>query len=404
MPLRGERVTLAKRGLRFAIEDDRSSVLLAIAAGWFLTLGIRMVYPVLLPYLRVAYGLDLGMAGLLLTILWGAYAIGQFPGGLLTDQFGERIVLATSTLTSALMLVLVITAGFTTIVFATTALFGFTTALYGVARYTAISKIFPERDGTAIGVTLAAGNVENAILPATAGVLAAAYAWQYGFGFAVPLFVLVGVFLWRFVPRDASETAGDTFSRETASHVLVELRRPAVLLVTAMLILGITVWQTFTGFYPTYLIEIKGLPSTTAAALFSFFFALAIVIQPLSGAFYDRFGIRRTLPLFLGVTVVGFLLLPFANTTWLLICVTALLGCMTSTIAITMPYLTEIISEDIQGTGLGLLRTTYMLIGATSPALFGAMAEIGYFEAGFSGLAGLVALMIVIAFRLPVPS
>jgi hypothetical protein len=62
--------------------------LLAVAAGWFLSLGVRMVYPALLPYLRTAYGLDLGTTGLLLTVLWSAHALGQLLGSLPTDEFG----------------------------------------------------------------------------------------------------------------------------------------------------------------------------------------------------------------------------------------------------------------------------------------------------------------------------
>jgi len=397
----GRRIRLVKRGVRFAREDSRAGVVVAVAAGWFLSIGMRMVYPVLLPDIRAAYGLDLGMAGLLLTVLWGAYALGQLPGGILSDQFGERAVLAASTLASAAALALVVTAGFPAVVFVTTALFGFTTALYGVARYTALSKVFPDRAGTAIGVTLAAGNVGNAVLPATAGAVAAAFAWQYGFGLAVPAFVLVAAFLWVVVPRDPSETAGDTFNRETAARVLGELRRPPVLLVAVMLVFTVSVWQTFTGFYPTYLVEVKGLASTTAAVVFGFFFALAIVIQPLAGAIYDRVGIRRTLPLFLGATAAGFLLLPFVSRTPVIVAVTVLLGCMTSVIAVAMPYLTDLLPDDVQGTGLGLLRSSYMLVGAASPTVFGAVAEMGYFEVGFSALAVPVVGVTAIVLQLP---
>lgn len=60
-----------KRSATHVLNDSRSPVLGAIAAGWFLSLGVRMVYPVLLPHIRTAYGLDLVMAGLLLTVLWG---------------------------------------------------------------------------------------------------------------------------------------------------------------------------------------------------------------------------------------------------------------------------------------------------------------------------------------------
>lgn len=401
MSLLEEHVAALRRGVRFAIEDDRSLVLLAVATGWFLSLGVRMVYPVLLPHMRSAYGLDLGTTGLLLTVLWSTYALGQLPGGVLTDEFGERNILTTSTLMSAVMLFLVITAEYTLILFATTGLFGFTTALYGVARYTAISKIFPDRDGAAIGVTLAAGNIGNATLPAIAGAIAAAFAWQLGFGFSIPLFALATIFLWAVVPRDTLGTAGDTFTLETARSVLAELFRFEVLLVTAVLILGVSVWQTFTGFYPTYLIEVKGLSPTVAAGLFSAFFGFAIVIQPLSGAVYDRIGIRRTLPVFLGITAVGFTVLFVSDGVWTLAGVTVLLGCMTSTIAVTMPYLTGILSEEIQGTGLGLLRTSYMLIGATSPTIFGTIAEAGYFEEGFSALGLLIVGMIGIVSLLP---
>jgi MFS family permease len=360
-----------------------------------------MVYPVMLPHLQTEYGLNLRTTGLLLTVLWSTYAIGQLPGGMLTDEFGERNVLSASTLMSAAMLFFVITAEYTLILFVTTALLGFTTALYGVARYTAISKMFSAREGAAIGVTLAAGNIGNAILPAIAGAIAAVFVWQFGFGFSIPLFLLVTIFLWAVVPRDTLETAGDAFTLNSARSVLAELFRFEIFLITVMLILGVSVWQIFTGFYPTYLIEVKGLSPTVAAGLFSVFFGFAIFIQPLSGAVYDRIGIRRTLPIFLGITAVGFIILFFSDGVWTLAGVTVLLGCMTSTVAVTMPYLTGTLSEEVQGTGLGLLRTSYMLVGAVSPTAFGTIAEAGYFAEGFSALALLIVGMIGIVSLLP---
>jgi len=65
----------------------RGKVLTAVAGGWFLSVGVRMIYPVMLPSLRSAYGLNLTTAGLLLTVLFLAYAFGQFPGGVLADRF-----------------------------------------------------------------------------------------------------------------------------------------------------------------------------------------------------------------------------------------------------------------------------------------------------------------------------
>lgn len=69
--------------------DDRGKILIIVARGWFLSLGVRMMYPVLLPYIRVTYGLSLTAAGLLLSVLWFSYAIGQLPGSVLADRVGE---------------------------------------------------------------------------------------------------------------------------------------------------------------------------------------------------------------------------------------------------------------------------------------------------------------------------
>lgn len=394
-----------KRGAHFAWHDSRRTVLLAVSAGWFLSLGVRMVYPVLLPHLRTTYGFDLALAGLLLTVLWGAYAVGQLPAGVLTDRFGERLVLTLSTGGSAVVLALVITAQLPLVLFVTTALFGLATALYGVARYTAVSKVFPDRDGAAIGITLAAGNLGNVLLPATAGALAATYAWQFGLGITVPLFVIVAVYLWTVVPTGVPEGGNnDVFSKETIRLVVAELRRPAIIIVTAILILGFSVFQAFTGFYPTYLIEAKGLSPSIATALFSFYFALAILVQPLSGAVYDRLGIRRTLPLFLGFAVIGLVLLPFVTGLGALIAITVLLSCMTSNIAVTMPYITDVLPEAIQGTGLGILRTVYMLVGAWSPTILGTLGDLGYFDEAFLMLAALIGGVILLSTQLPHPT
>jgi hypothetical protein len=46
------------------------------AVAWGLIVGVRMVYPVIVPYLQTEYGLSLTVSGLLMTVLWFFYAIG----------------------------------------------------------------------------------------------------------------------------------------------------------------------------------------------------------------------------------------------------------------------------------------------------------------------------------------
>ena len=383
--------------------ERRGKILLAVAAGWFLSIGVRLSYPVLLPHLQEGLGLDLTTAGFLLTVLWLAYALGQLPGGVLADRFGEGNVLVASTVVSAATLGLVAVAGSAPVVFLATACFGFGTALYGVARFTILSDVFPENDGTAIGITMAAGEVGNAVLPLVAGGIAAALAWQFGFGLAVPVFAATALLLWLVVPARTSGagSAVDSVSLETVRYVGRGLRQRAIVVVATIQILTYCVWQAFTGFYPTYLIEVKELSPTVATGLFSAFFALGIVVQPLTGNLYDRFGARRSLPTVLGIIVVALALLPFLEGFWPLVAGTVLLSSILGYATITLPYMTARLPGDMQGTGLGFLRTVYMTIGAASPVLFGAFADRGFFDEGYFVLAGFALAAMVLVRWLP---
>jgi MFS family permease len=389
--------------LRAVLSDGRSGVLGAVAAGWFLSIGVRLAYPVLLPYLRRDFGLDLTTAGLLLTVLWLCYALGQLPGGLLADRFGEGNVLVASTVISAVTVGLVAVAGSAPVVYAATAAFGFGTALYGVARFTTLSDTYPDNDGIAIGVTMAAGQAGNTLLPLAAGAIASAFAWQHGFGLAVPAFAVVALGLRLVVPARTSSagSAVDSVSLATVRYVGSELRRPEIVTVTAIQVLTYCVWQAFTGFYPTYLIQIKDFPEGVAAGLFSTFFAMGIVVQPLTGRLYDRFGIRKSLPPVLGIVVLSLIALPHLEGFWPLVVGTVFLSSILGYGTITLPYMTSAFPADMQGTGLGFLRTVYMTIGALSPVLFGALADRGYFDEAYFMLAGFVAVAIVLTWWLP---
>ena len=380
----------------------KGRLLVAIAGGWGALLGTRMIYPVLLPYLRDAYGLSLTVAGLLVTVLWLGSALGQLPGGVLADRYSERVVMTAGAVTVASALLFVVTAPTTLVLFVATWLVGLGQSLYPIARITILSDIYPDRIGSALGVTMATGDLGQTVFPPVAGLLAAAVAWQAGLGFLVPLLLLVGAGLWVVLPAQTSAGSGvDTLSVGSARYVLRELRRSNVAFVAFILFLYILVWQSFTGFYPTYLIEEKGLSSSAAGLLFSAFFAFGVVVKPVAGGAYDRIGLRRALVLVLLGPVAGLALLPFVEGFLPLAAVTALVSTMLGSGAITQSFLSDVIPEDIEGTGLGVVRTTTATLGAAGPVLFGGVADRGYFDEGYLLLAGVTAVVIVLTLRLP---
>jgi MFS family permease len=390
-------ISTSRRAIADLRSDGRGRMLLAIAFGWFLSISVRMIYPALLPHLRGAYGLTLTTAGLLLTVLWIAYAFGQLPGGILADWAGERLLLIASSLVAATMLALVVVADSTVVLFSATALFGVGTALYGVSRFTILNEIYPDQIGTATGVTMAAGDLGNTVMPPAAGFIAAAAAWQFGFGFAVPLFVLAAVGLWATLPA-RQRTTTSLSDHLALDDVVPTLSHPVVLRGTVLLVLWGVIMQAFIGFYPTYLIDVKGLSGQVATVLFGFFFALGVLMKPVAGRAYDAVGVRVPLLAIMGTAGLALLALPFTGDLWPFVLLTALASSLLGFETIVISDLTRRLPDGTQGTNLGALRTVYIALGALSPVLFGAVADRGYFDEAFIGTAVIAGVVVLIVF------
>lgn len=398
-----ELLSVVRTQFRNLRSDGRGKILLAIAGGWFLSMGVRMIYPVLLPHLREAYDLGLTASGLLLTVLFLAYALGQLPGGMLADRFGERLILAGSMVVSAVTIALVITAGSTVILFVATAMFGFGTALYAVARYTILPRLYPEQLGAANGLTAASQDGGQSVLPPIAGAIAAVGLWQLGFGFVIPLFLLVGVVLWWVTPTtgNGGDEDGDGLSLRAVRELLAVLRQRSIVFPAGVFLLGLSIWQAFTSFYPTYLIEVKGLSTTVASVLFGLFFALGILIKPLSGGAFDRVGVRRSLVVIATGPILAFVALPFVDSLAGLVVVTILASTVLGQATVTEPFLLRTLPEDVRGTGFGVLRTVSFLVASLSPVAFGAAADFDFFDEAFLFLAVLGGGMILLTVSIP---
>ncbi|WP_435183232.1 MFS transporter [Halobellus sp. EA9] len=390
------------REARALLGDGKGRPFVAIAGTWGTLLGARMIYPVLLPYFRETYGLSLSVAGLLVTVLWLGSALGQLPGGILADRYSERSVMTAGTVVVAVAIAAVVSAPSALFLFAATALVGVGQSLYPIARITMLADLYPDRIGSALGATMATGDLGQTVLPPIAAAIAAAVAWQAGLGFITPLLVVAAVALWAALPRSAEADAGgvDEVSTDTTRRVLAELRRQNVVLIAFILFLYILVWQAFTGLYPTYLVEEKGLSSATASLLFSLFFAVGVVVKPVAGATYDRVGLRWSLVAVLAGPVVGFAILPVVEGLPALVGVTALVSPMLGSGAITQSYFSDAFSDSVRGTGLGVVRTATATLGAAGPVLFGTLADRGYFDEGYWLIGGVILVVIVLTLRI----
>ena len=394
---------MALRGLR---GDGRGWTLLAIASGWVFVLGGRFLVPAVLPQVKDTFAVSDVGAGVAITIIWATYGLMQTPAGLLVDRIGERKLLAGSVVLTATSVVVIGAAPAFAAFIVGCAGFGLATGLYGPARGTALSRTFPDHDGTAIGATLAAGSVGSAVLPLAAGSLVGTISWRLLVGgLAAPL-VALGVLIWATVPSfdNGDETApndGPASNEIPVGDVLAAIRTRQVAVALTALTLMTFVFQGVSAFYVTYLTSISGFAQSTAAAMFSLVFVGGAVAQVAAGSLADSVGDRPVLVAVSAATIPVLVAIPMLDTVIGVAAASILLGIRLGVPAVSNAYIIAILPESVTGTAWGVLRTTSFMLAATGSTVVGLMADNALFDEAFFLLAGLTALGTLLYTRLP---
>ncbi|MFB6107153.1 MAG: MFS transporter [Halobacteriaceae archaeon] len=372
----------------------RGWVLVAVASGWFFTLGLRFVVPAFIPQLRATFHVSNATAGAVVTVLWLTYAAMQFPAGLLVDRLGARAVLTASLLLSGgAILALGVAPGFALFVVATGA-FGLASGLYGTSRGLALARTFRDNQGVAFGATLAAGSLGAASLPVLGTALVDALGWQGVLAALAPPFLLVAALAARFVP------AGGEVERASVRESVGAVRSPVVGLAVVGATLMLFVFQGVTAFLPTYLHDVKGLPQSTAAALYGLLFVCGAGFQVGMGRAADRFGYPRVLLAIGGVSVLPLLALPVAAGLPVLMVVVVGVSLRLAVGPVNNAYVVGALPEATQGTAWGLLRTLFFAVGSLGSVAVGALADRGYFDGAFYALAALTAIATAVYYLL----
>jgi MFS family permease len=237
-----------------------------------------------------------------------------------------------------------------------------------------------------------------------ATVVAGWFTWRIGIGTALPGFVLLVVGLWLVVPARTSarmQNDGNKSRRRTVSRIVAaSTGRPIVVATGAMMLLGF-VWQGYTSFLPTYLVEVKGIPQSAAAVVLGGFFVSGGVVQPIAGSVADRYDERRVLVAGTAVTAAALVAFPFTNSTPVFIALSMAAGLQLAFWPIIFAYIPRALPDDIQGSGFGLLRTVFLYVGATGPIVIGSLADVDLFDEAFLMLAGITGIAMMLSAVLP---
>ena len=355
--------------------DYRATLVVLCTLAFFATMVARLVISPVVPEIVETFDSSTGLLGLALTGLWMAYALAQFPSGVLADRYGERLViLAAVGLTTVASALLALSPSMPVFLVLTLVLGGVAGLHYSVAT-TLLTRELTDI-GTAIGLHNSGAPLAGLLAPIAAAAVSQWFGWRAAIALgavaALPVFVL---FRWKVRPTEPArpeQPMGDRFALEPVVELL---SRRKIAFTAVLAFLFEFVWQATASFLPTFLITYHGYSVTFASTLFSAYFVIQGLTQPGIGSLSDRYGREETAGFCAVLGIGGFALLLVGSRSLVLLVGIVLVGVSMGWGAALLPRFVDNLSNDERGAGFGLVRTTYMMLSATGSAVVGTIAD-----------------------------
>lgn len=366
----------------------------ACTLAFFATMAARLAISPVVPAIGEAFAVSNGAIGLALTGMWLAYAAAQFPSGLLADRYGERSIILIAVVGTAVTSGLLAVAPSYAVFFAGAVALGAVAGLHYSVATSLLTRIFTNT-GAAIGIHSAGAPLAGLLIPLTAGTIGAWLGWRWavalGAAVAFPTAVLFAVVVRPAAPARPNVPV---FSRLRPGPIIELLARPPIALTAGLAVAGAFVWQATASFLPAFLIEYHDYAVPRAGALFSLYFVVQGLGQPALGTFSDRIGRYPAAALAVALGVIGYSGLVLGTGLWLLGAGIVCVGLAMSWGAALLPAFMDHLSAEERSAGFGLIRTAYMILGASGSAVTGVIADTLGWDAAFLCLAALLSGML----------
>ncbi|MFC6614711.1 MFS transporter [Halopenitus salinus] len=372
----------------------RHTVLSLCTLAFFATMVGRLAISPVVPRITDAFEISNTVIGVALTGMWMAYALSQFPSGVLGDRYGERrIILVAVGGTGVMALLVAVSPVYPAFVLCVIAL----GAVAGLHYSTATTLLWRTYDdiGTAIGIHTIGAPAGGLIAPVAAAWVGTRYGWRpavaIGAIVAVPVFASFALFVRESEPQRPDEPMRD---RMRIGPVLELLSRPTIAFTAVIAGTGAFVWQGVASFLPTFLIAHRGLSATTAGVVFSSYFVVQAATKPLLGALSDNYERDLGVGVSLLTSVAGMALFVVGPGLVGIAAAVVMIGTGLGMAVTVEPRFVDELSEDEQGVGFGLVRTVYLVVSALGSVTTGFLADTVGWSAAFSILSGLLAVIL----------
>lgn len=402
---------------------------------------MRLVPP-LIPILVVEFDYPLWKLGLLVSAYSMSDGLSQAPGGILSDRYDRRFILAPGIAFLGLGYVVFALAPGVGSAVPTVALAGigfdgtFLVMLVGMVVAGAGGSVLhptgyplitentrPEHKGKILGLWGSVAKFGDAAAPALVGILTLSLVWTdmvFAFGvlgivYAAFLFVVLGYDSFDTLPSTHRLKRGEPDDEDTAAEPSVwrldrRLFVYPMLVILLFFLVRIVATKGIDTFIPQFITSVYGYsltlfgttlpPETFANFYFTLLLIVAGVTQVATGYLTDRFDARSVLVWYLTVSAVALAVLSFVRLSPL-----ALLGVLLVIGAGLWGHnpardalVSEITPARLEGRTFGYIWSGTQVVGAASPVVIGYLADTTTIQEAFRvlALAALVAGLVIL--------
>jgi len=328
--------------------------------------------------------------GLILSLGSLTGAVSTLISGLLVDRFSEKPLLIQSIFVASISVALIVLAGNWLLIIPFWMMFNLSQSLFEPTRLAYISKKATlENRAKLFGVMNLAWPLAGIIGPIISGRLADSYGWVHVFAAAI-LFCLVGIFPLRGMEKTRSDQKenGSTLDRgylpTLAQHFVFH-----VLLTTAIGIMNMAI--------PIYLAEKFNLNYSMIGLFFTVSSVVTMLTQAPSGAISDRYGMKRTMLVFLSIVPFMYLVWVLSDN-WILLLVSYSLSMAlwSMTWPASLVMVSEAVPDSMRGVAISARMTGYRVGYTVGPIICGLLLS------SYGGVTPFVAATVIFAAALPI--
>lgn len=366
--------------------SQKHVALTLISLAWLIIFIGRITAPTILKHIITDIDITSSEAGIALSSMWFFYGIMQYPGGALSDSKGRVTVIISALIIFSISCFLIGLAVNFLILLITFSLLGFGAGFLPSPSLTMLSEIFGPKKGRALGIRSMVTSFSG-FVPLVLPFLTFLIGWRNIFLLWGCIGLIVAYLFYLTVEESLTSPERESHLERIKIGFRGLMNEDAALAFVINLLVSFT-WVGLLSWYPTYILEAKGLGEFWSAGLYTVVLTGSIVLKPIIGYISDN--VNKVLIMFI-LTVNGAIalyLLTLSSSLIHLIIISFVLSQTSAFYPVRTSFLMDAWPSKKAGAKFGLFRSAIILIASPIAAIIGWMKQIYNFEAAILLICG----------------